>query len=60
MSPKVEDFRKLVTCWRSYMEHLRNSKHSTPSELAVLSTMEATYGRCAGDIERLLEGGPDE
>ena len=60
MSSKLEKLRELPAYYRSYVEHLQQFQDGSPHTLAVLSSMEAVYGRCARDIERLLEGGPDE
>ena len=60
MSSKLEKLRELPAYYRSYVEHLQQFQDGSPHTLAVLSSMEAVYGRCARDLERLLEDGSDE
>ena len=61
MNSKLEKLRELPAYYRAYIEHLQQFHEAgSPHTLAVLSSMEAVYGRCARDIERLLEDGSDE
>ena len=61
MKGKLEKLSELPAYYRSYIEHLqRFHEAGSPGTLAMLSSMEAVYGRCAQDIERLLEDGSDE
>ncbi len=60
MKGKLEKLRELPAYYRSYVKHLQQFQDSSPGTLAVLASMEAVYERCAKDIERLLEDGPNE
>ena len=61
MNSKLEKLRKLPIYYRSYTGHLKQFEaDSYPGTLAVLSSMEAVYERCARDIERLLGDRPSE